>query len=129
MAESMNTKADVVVNGISYQGLNNYGKIMVGDKAFEFYNDRDVNDFIQIPWGEINYIVADLVFGGKWIPRIAIETREGYTFRFGASKETKRVLAACREYFPAERIVRARSAIENVKINIGNIFKKKGEKK
>ena len=35
MAESMNTKADVVVNGISYQGLNNYGKIMIGDKAFE----------------------------------------------------------------------------------------------
>ena len=93
------------------------------------YNDRDVNDFIQIPWEEINYIVADVVFGGRWIPRFAIETKQGYTFRFGASRETKRLLAACRDYFPAERMVRARSAIENVRINLKNIFsKKKGGK-
>lgn len=122
MADSMNTRADLVVNGISYQGLNSYGKIMVGDKAFEYYNDRDVNDFIQIPWEEIEYIVADLVFGGKWIPRFAIETRQGYTFRFGASKETKKLLAKCRDYLPEERIVRARSAMENVKIGIGNMI-------
>ena len=128
MAESMNTKADLVVKGISYQGLNNYGKIMIGDKAFEFYNDRDVNDFIQIPWGEIDYIVADLVMGGKWIPRFAIETKQGYTFRFSASRETKHLLAKCRDYFPAERIVRARSAVENVKLNIQNIIRRRKEK-
>ena len=125
----MNTTCDLVVNGISYQGLNNYGKIMVGDKAFEFYNDRDVNDFIQIPWGEINYIVADVVMGGKWIPRFAIETKGGYTFRFAASKNTKRVLATCRNYFPAEKMVKARSAVENVRINIGNIIKMAKKKK
>ena len=107
----MNSKADLVVNGISYMGLNNYGKIMIGDKAFEFYNDRDPNDFIQIPWEEINYIVADVVLGGKWIPRFAIETKQNGTYRFGASKNTKRLLAKCRDYFPAEKIVRAKSAI------------------
>lgn len=129
MAESMNTRADLVVKGISYQGLNSYGKIMVGDKAFEYYNDRDVNDFIQIPWEEIEYIVADLVFGGRWIPRFAVETRQGYTFRFGASKDTKKLLARCRDHIPPERIVRARSAIENIRINIGNIIRKHGKEK
>ncbi len=129
MADSMNTRADLVVKGISYQGLNSYGRIMVGDKAFEYYNDRDVNDFIQIPWEEIEYIVADLVFGGKWIPRFAIETRQGYTFRFGASKETKRLLAKCRDYIPADRIVSARSAFENIRMGIGNIIMGLGKEK
>ncbi|MBQ9631931.1 MAG: DUF956 family protein [Lachnospiraceae bacterium] len=127
MAESMNTKADLVVNGISYMGLNNYGKIMVGDKAFEFYNDRDPNDYIQIPWEEIEYIVADLVFGGKWIPRFAIETRQNGTYRFGASRETKRLLSKCRDYFPAERIVRAKSAIGITIDSIRNILHKGGK--
>lgn len=124
MAESLNTKCDIAVPGISYMGLNSYGKIMVGDKAFEYYNDRDVNDFIQIPWTEIEYIVADLVFGGKWIPRFAIETKNNGTFRFGASRNTKRVLRACREYIPEERIVRARGMMENVVNGLKRLFHK-----
>ena len=35
MAQSINTRVDVVVEATSYQGLTNYGKIMVGDKGFE----------------------------------------------------------------------------------------------
>ena len=31
MAQSINTRVDVVVEATSYQGLTNYGKIMVGD--------------------------------------------------------------------------------------------------
>ena len=38
MAQSINTRVDVVVEATSYQGLTNYGKIMVGDKGFEFFN-------------------------------------------------------------------------------------------
>ena len=49
MAQSINTRVDVVVEATSYQGLTNYGKIMVGDKGFEFFNTRNVNDYIQIP--------------------------------------------------------------------------------
>ena len=40
MAQSINTRVDVVVEATSYQGLTNYGKIMVGDKGFEFFNTR-----------------------------------------------------------------------------------------
>ncbi len=126
MAESLNTRADLVVSGISYMGLNNYGKLMVGDKAFEFYNDRNPNDFIQIPWSEIDRIEADLVFGGRWIPRFAIITKQNGTYRFGASRETKRLLAKCRDYFPADKIVRARTATEIAISGIKSIFKKGG---
>ena len=34
MAQSINTRVDVVVEATSYQGLTNYGKIMVGDKGY-----------------------------------------------------------------------------------------------
>ena len=57
MAQSINTRVDVVVEATSYQGLTNYGKIMVGDKGFEFFNTRNVNDYIQIPWGEVDYVI------------------------------------------------------------------------
>ncbi len=124
MAESMNTKADLVVNGISYMGLNSYGKIMIGDRAFEFYNDRTPNDFIQIPWEEIDRIEADVLFGGKWIPRFAIITKRNGIYRFGASRNTKRLLAKCRDYFPADRIVHARDAIRVSISAIKNIFNK-----
>ena len=69
MAQSINTRVDVVVEATSYQGLTNYGKIMVGDKGFEFFNTRNVNDYIQIPWGEVDYVIASVMFKGKKIPR------------------------------------------------------------
>ena len=76
MAQSINTRVDVVVEATSYQGLTNYGKIMVGDKGFEFFNTRNVNDYIQIPWEEVDYVIASVMFKGKKIPRYAIQTKE-----------------------------------------------------
>ena len=73
MAQSINTRVDVVVEATSYQGLTNYGKIMVGDKGFEFFNTRNVNDYIQIPWEEVDYVIASVMFKGKKIPRYAME--------------------------------------------------------
>ncbi len=61
MAQSINTRVDVVVEATSYQGLTNYGKIMVGDKGFEFFNTRNVNDYIQIPWEEVDYVIASVM--------------------------------------------------------------------
>ena len=68
MAQSQNTKVDYVVKASSFLGLNSVGKIMIGDKAFEYYNDRNVEDYIQIPWEEIDYISASVLFN-KWIDR------------------------------------------------------------
>ena len=36
MAQSINTKVDLVISGTSYHGLNSYGKIMIGDKDLNF---------------------------------------------------------------------------------------------
>ncbi|HRL00467.1 MAG TPA: DUF956 family protein, partial [Trichococcus flocculiformis] len=33
MVESLNAKVDMVVDGTSYMGLTDYGKIMIGDQA------------------------------------------------------------------------------------------------
>ena len=51
MVQSLNTKVDLTVKATSYLGLANYGEVMVGDKAFEFYNEKNIilalNDFIM----------------------------------------------------------------------------------
>lgn len=106
VAQSMNTKVDLTINGTSYAGISDYGKIMVGDKAFEFYNDRDVNKYIQIPWEEVDKVIASVYFKGKWIPRYALQTKRNGTYAF-SSKEPKKVLRAIREYVPEDQIVRS----------------------
>ena len=50
MVESSNTKVDLTANATWFRALSTYGKVMVGDKAFEFYNDRNISDYVQIPW-------------------------------------------------------------------------------
>ena len=116
MAQSINTRVDVVVEATSYQGLTNYGKIMVGDKGFEFFNTRNFNDYIQIPWGEVDYVIASVMFKGKKIPRYAIQTKKNGTYSF-ASKEPKKVLRAINQYIPSERLVRSLSFFDVLKRN------------
>ncbi len=123
MAQSKNTKVDMVVNATSYQGFNSYGKIMIGDKAFEYYNDRNPEDNIQIPWEEVNYVIASVVLK-KYIPRYAIETKENGIYSF-SSKKTKDVLRAIRVYVPSERMVRSLGFFDVLKRGIKSIFKKK----
>jgi hypothetical protein len=107
MAQSMNTKVEYVCSATAFKGIEQYGKIMVGDKSFEFYDDRNVENYVQIPWEEITYIVADVAFGGKWLPRFEVQTRQNGSFRFSAGKNTKPLLRACREHMPADHLVRA----------------------
>lgn len=106
MVQSLNTKVDLVIKGTSFLGISEYGEIMIGDKAFEFYNSRDARKFIQIPWDEVDYVTASVLFGGKWIPRYAIQTKSNGTFTF-ASKEPKKVLRAIRVYIEGPKMVRS----------------------
>ena len=84
MVESLNAKVDMVVDGTSYMGLTDYGKIMIGDQAFEFYHHRDPRKFIQIPWEEVDYVLASVMFKGKWIPRFALQTKKDGTYTFSS---------------------------------------------
>ena len=47
IAQSQNTKAEFVDKATSFIGMATYGQIMIGDKAFEFYNSKNPN-YIQI---------------------------------------------------------------------------------
>ena len=128
MVQSLNTKVDLVMKGTSYHGLTTYGKIMVGDKGFEFYNDHNVQDYIQIPWDEVDYVAASVIFKGKYIPRYAIQTKKNGAFSF-ASKEPKKVLRAVNKYVPDDRMLRSLSAWDVIKRKIKRLFNKdKSEK-
>ena len=69
MVQSLNTKVDLTIDATSFLGINEYGKIMIGDKAFEFYNDRDQRKFIQIPWEDVDYVIASVMFKGTLFGR------------------------------------------------------------
>jgi hypothetical protein len=114
MVQSLNTRVDFVTNATAFTGLADYGKIMVGDKGFEFYHDRNINKFIQIPWSEVNLVIASVFFKGKWIPRFALKTKKNGTFAF-ASRESGKTLKAISAYIPAEQMVHSLSFVDVIK--------------
>lgn len=116
MVQSLNAKVDLTIKATSYLGMANYGQVMIGDHAFEFYNERNVRDYIQIPWEEVDYVIASVMFKGKKIPRYAIQTKKNGTFSF-SSKEPKKVLRAINQYIPSERLVRSLSFFDVLKRN------------
>ncbi|HHD2754291.1 TPA: DUF956 family protein [Clostridium perfringens] len=124
MVQSLNTKVDLVVDATSFAGLADYGKIMIGDKGFEFYNSSDYRKFIQIPWEEVDYVIASVMLKGKWIPRYAIKTKKNGTYSF-SSKETKKVLRTVRKYVDPNHMVKSLSFFDVVKREVKSIFKKK----
>lgn len=126
MAQSINTKADLVIDATSFLGMGDYGKIMIGDHGFEFFDNRNVENFIQIPWKEVDTVIASLVFGGRWIPRFAIKTKRSGTYSF-ASKKTHEVLREIRKHVDADRMVRSLGVWDVIKRGVMSIFKRKAK--
>ncbi|EOS8125335.1 DUF956 family protein [Enterococcus faecium] len=124
MVQSINTKVDLVIDATSFTGLTDYGQIMIGDNGFEFYHVRDKRKYIQIPWEEVDYVLASVMLKGKWIPRYAIQTKKNGTYTF-SSKEPKKVLRAIREYVDEDRMVQSLSFFDVVKRGIRSMFKRK----
>ncbi len=123
MAKSLNSKIDLIIKATSYLKLGEYGKIMIGDKAFEFYNDHNINDFIQIPWQEINLIIASIMFKGKWIPRYAIQTKHNGTFSF-SSRNPKKVLRVIHKYVDSNHMVRSLTFFQVLKRDLKFLLNK-----
>lgn len=121
MVESLNSKVELVTKATSYFRMAEYGKIMLGDKGFEFYNEKDVKKFIQIPWEEIDVVIASVMFGGKWIPRFAVRTKTSGTYTF-SSQNTKKTLRVIRDHLSNEQVVRSLSFFQVLTRNIKNIF-------
>ena len=123
MVQSINTKVDLVIDATAHMGISEYGKIMIGDKGFEFFNDRDARKFIQIPWEEVNIVVASVMFKGKWIPRYAFQTKKNGKYTF-SSKEPKKVLRAIREYVDPNHMVQSLSFFDVIKGGLKSKFRK-----
>lgn len=124
MVQSINTKVDLVESATSFLGFTDYGKIMIGDKGFEFFDDRNAKNFIQIPWEEVDCVVTSVMFKGKWIPRFAIKTKKDGTFTF-STKDPKKVLRGIREYINPDKIVKSLSFFQVIKRSVSNLFIKK----
>ena len=108
----------------SYLGMANYGKVLVGDEAFEYYNDKNVNDYIQIPWSEVTEIMASVMFKGKWIPRFAVVTKNNGNFIF-STRDNKKTLRAVRNYVDPNNMVRSLSFFQVISRGLKSLFKRK----
>ncbi|ANK59040.1 MULTISPECIES: DUF956 family protein [Loigolactobacillus] len=128
MVESINTKVDLVVDATSYLGTAKYGRIMVGDKGFEFFNEHNVRDFIQVPWNELDYVLASVMFKGHWIPRFAIRTKKNGTYTFSA-KNPKKLLRCIRVYVDPSHMVRSLTFLDVLKRGIVGLFSKRKKAK
>lgn len=122
MVQSINTKVDLVVDATSHK-MSEYGKIMIGDKGFEFFNNRDARKFIQIPWEEVDLVIASVLLKGKWIPRYAIRTKRNGTYTF-SSKDPKRVFRAIREYIDPNHMVKSLGFFDVIKRSVKSKVKK-----
>lgn len=123
MVESLNTKVDLVMDATAFTGFAEYGKIMIGDKGFEFYNSRNLRKYIQIPWKEVDYVIASVLLKGKWIPRYALRTKKNGIYIF-SSKEPKKVLRAVRNYVDPDHMVYSLSFFDVIKRTVQLRFKK-----
>ena len=113
MAQSQNSSVDLAIKATSFQGLTTYGDVMVGNAAFEFYNERNPEDYIQIPWDQVDYVAAE-VLPGKKIARFAIFTKGNGHFSF-STRDNKATLRAMRAYVPEDRLQRSPSFADVMK--------------
>ena len=128
MVQSINSKVDLVIDATSYLGITDYGKIMIGNHGFEFFTDRYERKYIQIPWVDVDYVIASVMFKGNWIPRYAIQTKKNGTYTF-ASKHPKKVLRAIQEYVEPSHMVRSLTFTDVVKRGVVALFTGKKKSK
>lgn len=121
MVKSLNTEMAHTSKGTWFREGPIYGNIMVGDKAFEFYNDTKLQDYVQIPWDEITYVIADVYFGGRYIPRFEIRTRKNGRFRF-SSRQGRLTLKAIQKRIPRESLRKAPSFFSLLRRGFKNLF-------
>jgi len=123
LAISMNTKVLYTTKANTLNGMfgNKNGNILVGNNAFEFYNSRNPEDYIQIPWNEIIRIRAQLFFKDKYIRGFFIDTKNAGTYNF-VVKNAGKTLKIMRDFLGNEKIVRNKPLLSMK--NIFNLFKK-----
>lgn len=113
MVQSMNSQVLFCTKGECFNTVDQYGKLMLGNKAFEFYDDRNPAKNIQIPWDDIEWVRA-VVYRKKYFSRFFIETKEGQSFSF-TSQDTKKVLQTIAQFVDPNHIVHADTLMRKIK--------------
>ena len=119
MAKSLNTKVEYTEKATSMMGLGTYGDVMLGDVAFEFYNEKNTEDFIQIPWSEVDYVAAE-VLPGKKIARFAIFTKENGHYTF-STRDNKATLRAMRGHVPDDKLQKSPNVFQVMKADVRSL--------
>ena len=121
MVMSMNSKVVYTTKANCLTGSigNKHGDVMLGDKAFEFYNHRNTEDYIQIPWTEIDKVRAQMFFRDKYIRGFFIDTKSAGSFNF-IVKNSGKCLKEMREFIGNDKIVRNKPVL-----SLKNLFKMK----
>ena len=122
MVQSQNKKVDLSIKARCLNGFTSDGTIMIGDEAFEFYNEKNIDDLVQIPYKEISFVSASVIFGKK-INRFAIHTKENGNFIF-TTKDNKKTLRALNNYIDSNKLRRSLSFFEVIKRGFKNLIKK-----
>ncbi len=113
MISSQNKRVDLTIKAKHLQGFTSSGQVMIGDQAFEYYNERNPRDYIQIPWAEVDLITAEVIFKKK-IPRFAIHTKQNGDFIF-TTVDNKKTLRAINKYIPGEKLRKSLSIKDYLK--------------
>ncbi|HFR3551125.1 TPA: DUF956 family protein [Streptococcus suis] len=124
MAQSLNKTVELSTTGVSYLSLagSTVGKFLLGDQALEFYADNNVENFVQIPWKNIDKIGANV--SGKKISRhFEIYTDSG-KFLF-ASKDSGKILKIARDHIGNDKVVKLPTLLQILGQKISNLFAKK----
>ncbi|MGX7073183.1 DUF956 family protein [Falseniella ignava] len=123
MAQSLNKTISLQTTGTSYLSISGkVGKFLVGDQALEFYSDRNVEDYIQIPWSSVKQIGAN-VSGRKVSRHFEVFTEQG-KFLF-ASKDSGAILKIARKKLGNDKVVKLPTLVQTIVQNTKNLFAKK----
>lgn len=121
MAQSLNSTVDLTIRATSFHSLTVYGNLMVGNNAIEFYNEKNPEDYVQIPWAEVDHVAAEVLFG-RIIPRFAVITKQNGSFAF-STRDNKATLRAVRAYVPAEKMVKSASFFDVVRMGLQRLVR------
>ena len=122
MAQSLNTKVELAIPATFFIGLSTYGKMMLGDRALEFYNDRNTEDYIQIPWDQVDHVSASVLFG-RVIPRFAVFTKENGHFSF-STRDNKAALRVVRNHIGNEKVLRSMDFFDVLRAGVAGLWHK-----
>ncbi|MFP3767065.1 DUF956 family protein [Streptococcus sp. TATVAM-FAB35] len=123
MAQSINSTVELTTTGVSYLGMGGkVGKFLLGNKGLEFYSDANVEDYIQIPWENIEKIGAN-VSRNKVSRHFEVFTDKG-KFLF-ASKDSGKILKVARQHIGNDKVVRMLTLVQVLTKKLTGFVKKK----